>query len=121
MLAATATPGVPQLPHKLVQRILKGEYVEMREMLPDAWHTEDPSSSCCRSSHPKRGGLITDILLWVEGYALLVAVLSTKHPSKTTQFMAYLRTIEHASRNFEGAALASYDAAYRRQLLQSVH
>ena len=89
--------------------------MEMREMFPDAWHTEDPSSFCCRLSCPKCGGLITDILLWMEGYASLVAVLSTKLPSKTAQFMAYLCTIVHASRNFKGAAWTSYDAAYRCQ------
>jgi hypothetical protein len=44
-----------------------------------------------------------------------VAVLSTKHPSKTPHFKVYMRTIVRASRNFEGAAWASYDAAYRRQ------
>ena len=87
----------------------------MRELLPDAWHSDNQSSSCCKSSRPRHGGLVTDILLWTEGYASLVAVLSTQHPSKTPQFMAYLRSIVHVSRNFEGAAWASYDAAYCRQ------
>ena len=40
----------------------------------------------------------------------------TKHPTtKAPQFMGYLRTIARASRNFEGAAWASYDEAFRRQ------
>ena len=34
---------------------------------------------------------------------------------KIPHFMAYLKTITHASRNFDGVAWASYDAAYRRQ------
>ena len=60
-------------------------------------------------------GLITDITLWTECYALLVAVLATKHPSRTPHFMGYMRTIVRASCYFEGAAWASYDADYRRQ------
>ena len=36
-------------------------------------------------------------------------------PGKDTPFMAYLRTITRASRNFDGTAWASYDMAYRRQ------
>ena len=88
--------------------------MEMRELLPDSW-AEEHKESCCRAPRPKRGGLITDVTLWTECYASLVAVLAACHPDKTPQFMAYLKTIIHASRNFEGSAWASYDAAYRRQ------
>ena len=87
----------------------------MREMLPDAWQAPRDDHSCCRATRPRRGGLVTDILLWTEGYAALVAILATAHPDKIPHFMAYLKTITHASRNFDGVAWASYDAAYRRQ------
>ena len=113
--SSASIPGAALLPPKLVSKILRGEFIEMREMLPDAWVMDDQPTSCCRSSKPRRGGLITDIQLWVEGYASLVAVLTTEHPDKAPHFMAYLKTIVHASRNFEGSAWASYDAAYRRK------
>ena len=86
----------------------------MHELLPETWRAEEQKESCCRSTRPKRG-LVTDITLWTECYALLVAVLSTKHPSKTPHFMGYMRTIIRASRNFEGAAWACYDATYQRE------
>lgn len=108
------TPGLALIPPKLVQRILKGEFIDMYELLPETWRMEEAQDSCCRSSRPKRG-LVTDISLWTECYASLVAVLTTKYPEKAPQFMGYLRTIVRASRNFEGTAWASYDAAYRRQ------
>ena len=61
--------GFALVPHKLVNRIMRGEYVEMRELLPYAWHsTHDDQSSCCRASRPKRGGLVMDILLCTEGF-----------------------------------------------------
>ena len=113
--SSASIPGAALVPPKLVSKILRGEFIEMREMLPDAWVMDDQPTSCCRSSKPRRGGLITDIQLWVEGYASLVAALTTKHPDKAPHFMAYLKTIVHASRNFEGSAWASYDAAYRRK------
>ena len=47
--------------------------------------------------------------------ATLVTVLATRYPEKTPHFMAYFHTITRASHNFEGAAWASYDMAYRRQ------
>ena len=58
---------------------------------------------------------MTHFPLWTECYATLVAVLSIQYPEKTPYFMAYLRTITCASRNFEGEAWASYDMAYCRQ------
>ncbi len=42
-------------------------------------------------------------------------MLSTRHPDKGPQLLAYLRTIVRASRNFEGPMWASYDACYHRQ------
>ena len=111
----TPVPGFALIPPKLVQRIRRGDYIEMREMLPDAWQAPRDDHSCCRATRPRRGGLVTDILLWTEGYAALVAILATAHPDKIPHFMAYLKTITHASRNFDGVAWASYDAAYRRQ------
>lgn len=119
-------PDIPVLsliPPKLAQKILRGEYVEMRELLPESWHTEEAKESCCRTPRPRRGGLVTDITLWTECYASLVAVLTTKYPEKAPHFMDYMRTIVRASRTFEGSAWASYDAAYRRRAanLRSLH
>ena len=108
-------PGFAFVPPKLVQRIRRGDYIEMREMLPDAWQSLMDDQSCCRDKRPRRGGLITDILLWTQGYAALVAILATVHPDKIAHFMAYLKTITHASRNYGATAWASYDAAYSRQ------
>ena len=110
----TSVPGMALVLQKLVQKILKGEFIDMCELLPETWRVEETRDSCCRSNRPKRG-LITDITLWTECYALLLAVLATKFPEKTPHFMCYLRTIVRASRNFEGTAWASYDAAYQRQ------
>ena len=110
----SSIPGIALIPPKLVQKILKGDDVDMHELLPETWRAEEPRDSCCRSIRPKRG-LVTDISLWTECYASLVAVLTTKYPDKAPHFMGYLRTIVRASRNFEGSAWASYDAAYRRQ------
>ena len=103
--------GIALIPPKLV---LKGDYVDMHELLPETWRAVEPRDSCCRSTRPKRG-LVTDISLWTECYASLVAVLTTKYPDKAPHFMGDLRTIMRESRNFEGSAWALYNAAYRQQ------
>jgi len=103
-------PGLALIPPKLVQKILRCEFIDMYELLPETWRIEELRDSCCRSSRPRRG-LITDISLWTECCASLVAVLTTKLPEKASQFMCYLWTIVRASRNFEGTTRASCNAA----------
>ena len=109
-----AIPGWGSLPPRLTRKILALEYVDMWELLPESWRLEPAEGGCCHSRRPRRG-LVTSFPLWVECYAALVATLSTRYPEKMPHFMAYLRTITRASRNFEGTAWASYDMAFRRQ------
>ena len=50
-------PGLALIPPKLVQKILRGEFVDMHELLPDTWRVEEQQESCCRSTRPKGGWL----------------------------------------------------------------
>ena len=111
---AAAIPGWGSVPPQLTKKILALEFVDMWELLPESWQLEPAEPGCCHSRRPRRG-LVTNFPLWVECYAALVATLSTWYPEKMPHFMAYLRTITRASRNFEGTAWASYDMAFRRQ------
>ena len=117
-VGVTSIPGFTAIPAKLIRRIWALEYVEMWELLPETWRQDAAQVECCHAKRPKRG-LITDIALWSECFAALAAALATRYPQKAPQFLAYLRTIVRASRNFEGTAWASYDAAYRRQAANS--
>ena len=90
----------------------------MWELLPETWHVETESSSCCHSKRPRRN-LVIDITVWTECYATMAAILSAAYPTKAPQFFAYLRIISKASRTFERSAWASYDMAFRRQVANS--
>ena len=111
---AMALPGWGSVLPRLVKKILALEFIDMWELLPESWRLESTESGCCNPRRPRRG-LVTSFPLWVECYASLVAILAARYPEKTPHFMAYLRTITRASRNFDGTAWASYDMAYRRQ------
>ena len=105
------------IPQKLCRRILELDYVEMSELLPETWGLEsDATLPCCHEGRrqPRRGP-VTDILLWVECYSSLVAVLATKFPQHIGDFMAYQKTIIKACKNFEGTAWVVYDRCYRRR------
>ena len=52
------------------------------------------------------------ILLWLERYSTMVAVLATNYPHRIGEFMAYQRTTIKASRNLEGTGWVVYDRCY---------
>jgi len=104
------------LPAKLIKKIVELEYIEMSELLPEAWRSgQDEDQRCCHQRKGQRRGPVTDILLWVECYTSMVSVLSTRYADKTPQFMAYLRTIVRAQRTFTGDGWVTYDSCYRRK------
>ena len=112
--------GVLPLPQRLMKKILALEFIEMRELLPEEWLSsaevrEQESHSCCNSAAQKLKAPITNIFTWLQGYASLVVALSTAHPSKVSELMAYQSTILRCYGDFESPAWVQYDQAYRRQ------
>ena len=103
------------IPPKLVKRILDLEFIEMNELLPEAWGIEAPQPCCQGSRRPSRRAPVSDIMVWVECFSTLVAVLASKYPQHVPDFMAYQKAIVRASRNFEGSSWVVYDRCYRRQ------
>ena len=99
---------VAGLPARLVKRILEFEFVEIADMLPDAWQEDSQTGA---DTHPLSRRLvrrtpIAEITLWLEGFARLASVLTSKHPTKAAEMWAYQSAIIRAARNFEGTAWA---------------
>ena len=93
---AAAIPGWGSMPPRLVKKAL--------ELLPESWSLEPVEGSCCNQR-----GLVTSSPYWAVCYASLVVILAAQYPEKMPQFMAYLRIIARASRNFESTAWVLYD------------
>ena len=85
----------------------------MSELISDHWKSEEEESSCCHHSRAPRKGPVTDILLWVECYSTLVAVLATKYPAKVPQLLAYQRRIIRSYKKYAGQGWITYDVSYR--------
>ena len=104
------------LPENLRRKILNLEYVEMADLHPEAWMLEEEfTDKTLAALFKRRKEPVTNILVWVQCYASLVALLAQQYPMQTPQFIAYLVTIVRAHRNFEGLGWVVYDTAYRRQ------
>ena len=73
-----------RLPQKLVEKILKLEFVDMSEMLPETWipKSQDTEGVPRRTS---RRVPIKDILVWTECFSLIAAILVEMYPSKAPQ------------------------------------
>ena len=88
----------------------------MAELVPDNWRfQEEEQNKYCHQTKRLRRGPVTDILLWIECYASMVAVLSSGFLQKTPELMAYLKTIVRAHRSFLEDGWVTYDSCYRRK------
>ncbi len=103
--AATLAP-------KVAKKVLGLEFVEMSEVTMDAPPEPTPS----RPLQPSRP-MITDISHWVERYATMAALLTTRFPHKAPELLAYLATIVRAERNYEPGRWVAYDRQFRREAL----
>lgn len=83
--------GLPPVPPKLVVRIERGEFVEMCELIPEFWmvHTgEDdvPAQRVVRSKGRKQS---QNIYVWLQCYAIYVAVMAGKYPERVPELIAH--------------------------------
>jgi len=112
--------GLLPVPEKLAQKIIRLEFVEMRELMPETWLRDEEETSRNTLAWPRRKvAPVTDILVWLSCYAAMVGVLSRAYPQMVPEFMAYQATIIKCCRDFDGIAWAQYDRVYRRQVAQT--
>ena len=112
--------SLPPVPEKLAKKIYAWKFVDMAEMLLEHWwqdsgKEEEAVPSNSRASQTRCRRKITDLMTWLQCYALYVGVLAGSSPEAVTELMAYLVTILRASQDYTGEAWATYDAAFCRQ------
>lgn len=90
------------------------EFTEISELLPEACHADQgQAKSCCRQGRRQtRQTPVTNILVWLECYRLLAAVLGAAYPAYIGDLVAYQQTIIGACRNYEEVAWVIYDRVY---------
>ena len=109
---------------KIKQRILNLEYVDIYELLPEAWQfdrVQEQHGQCCHQTKYTRRSPITSLPLWLECYATLVTVITSRYPAYVAELMAYQQTIIRTARNFKGTAWVTYDMCYRRRAARAKH
>ena len=111
--------GLTPVPVKLSAKILKGEFVEMVELLLELSIARQGGEEVAKQAKAKKRG--EDINVWLQCFAAMVSVVSIKNPEQVPELMAYMTNIIRASQEFEGPAWVAYDSAYRRQAAATGH
>ena len=107
--------GLPPVPHKLVSRILRGEYVDMAELLRDNLEAQRRSSSQLTGSsssgpsHSRSRREISDLLSWVQCFGTYVAIVTSKQPERMCQLLPYQTLMVREARRCGGKGWLAYD------------
>ena len=111
--------GFPPVPVKLVERIHKWEFVDMAELLPEYWGAAHSLRSEAELTNgnprPVVKKKVTDILTWVQCFAVYTSIMASKNPEMVPALLAYLVCILRTSQDFGELAWVNYDSAFRRQ------
>lgn len=108
--------GLPPVPSRLAERIRRWEFVEMCELLPELLANQKVGDSDTKQPGRARGRKrVQEIGVWLQCFAVFVGVVAKSSPEAVPGLMAYMISIIRASQEYEGAAWAAYDAAFRRQ------
>ena len=78
--------GLPPVPAKLVARILRHEFVEMHELLPEFWHDQRDGGKTADKAKAKKRAL--DLTVWLQCFAVYVGVLGQRFLAEVPELMA---------------------------------
>ena len=92
--------GIPPVAPKIVAAIVSGEFIELASLLED---------------HVPPGKAITDILSWMQAFAVYTLVVTAYYPTRVTDLLKHQLLIMRTAQQFSGSAWLAYDHAFRRQ------
>ena len=112
-------PGIPPVAPKIVAAIVSGEFIELASLLEDRIEPEPPSFTLIADQlvirPTKRRKAITDILSWMQAFAVYTLVATAYYPARVADLLKYQLLIMRTAQQFSGSAWLSYDRAFRRQ------
>ena len=110
---------LPPVPAKIVTRILRGEFIDMAELLRDNLEAQHrgalqdvPSSTGVSRSRRE----VPDLLSWVQCFGIYTAVVASAFPERVHKLLAYQTLIIREARRCGGKGWLAYDSFFRQQL-----
>ena len=114
------SPAMAPIPHRLVQRIQAGRFVEMRELLTDNLALHDqleavqglPGMIALPATLRTRQREVTSLTSWMYSFSAYMAVRTTDE--FTRNMLTYCRLIIHEALRHGGQGWIEYDRTFRR-------
>ena len=112
--------GLPPVPAKLVRKIVRGEFVDMAELLRDNLEADrrDAGTLSSEGGGVRRTGSrreVPDLLSWVQCFGVYIGVVASRQPEKVKQLLAYQTLIIREARRLGGRGWLAYDSMFRQQ------
>lgn len=96
---ATLSKGLPPIPYKLVNRILRGEFVDIHKLIPETWWVTDPDLEIPENRlQSGNKWWVLDIRVWVQCFTCYISVMATKYPQQIPELLVYLIEIVRVSK-----------------------
>ena len=108
--------GLLLIPEKLVKKIIKLEFIEMYELLPEFWLRDEEESKTLLGLPRRKKAPTTNIFQWLQCFSAMVGVLARAYPQIVPDLMAYQATIIRCYQDFEDLHWVQYDRMYRHQV-----
>ena len=109
-------PGFPPVAPKIVAAIVSGEFIELASLLEDHIEPEPPCFTLVADQlvirPTKRRKAMTDILSWMQAFAVYSFVVTAYYPARVTDLLKYQLLIMRTAQQFSGSAWLAYDRAY---------
>lgn len=106
----------PPIPKKLADKIWKGKFIELSELLPCRLGAPEVTLMDLMSNRdrPKESKKITTIQQWVVCFNSFTSVMAVHHPERVRDLLVYASIITKASLDYEGTPWLAYDGHFRR-------
>lgn len=117
-VAISVGPVSPPIPTKIAEKIWRGEYIELQELLPARLGAPGPTvlDALLQSEKVKQKKNITTIQEWMLCFNTFISVVAMRSPDQVRDLLAYSSTIVKASQDFEGTPWLDYDSHFRREM-----
>ena len=114
--------GLPPVPYKLVAKILKGEFIDMAELLRDNLEAQRRASAVAQpgatgASNAKSRREVPDLISWVQCFGTYMAVITSQFPHRIKELLAYQTLIVREARRCGGRGWLAYDSHFRQQVV----
>lgn len=105
--------GSPPIPAKLVDKIWRGEYIDLNSLLPHRLGAPEPTLAEAFQRKTREEKHITTIEQWVVCFNSFLSVVTMRAPHHVRDMLAYVSLIVKAAHDYEGTPWLSYDAHFK--------